>query len=74
VAYPIHIGTSAACPVVAGIVAALRSTPKGAALSPAALKGVLQQTATNPAHVWTADLGYGIINPNAALEAILRTP
>ncbi len=72
VAYPVHVGTSAACPVVAGIVAALRSSGKGAALSPASLKGVLQQTASNPAHVWTTDLGYGIVNPNLALEAILR--
>lgn len=73
VAYPIHIGTSAACPVVAGIVAALRSSAKGAALSPAALKGVLQQTAGNPAHVWTSELGYGIVDPGSALEVILRT-
>lgn len=74
VAYLIHIGTSTACPVVAGLVAALRSIPEGAALSPAALKGVLQQTATNPSHVWTTDLGYGIVNPEAALDLILHAP
>ncbi len=66
-------GTSTACPVAAGCVAALRSSPKAtpAILPPAKLFEILRHT-TTPAHGktsagWDADNGWGIVSPvNAA--------
>jgi hypothetical protein len=73
-------GTSAACPVVAGCVAALRSA--GEALSPRStvppsrLFDILRETARPAGGVsreWNADYGYGIINPMAAAAALKLT-
>jgi hypothetical protein len=62
-------GVSAACPVAAGCVAALRTRVKPNAVSPAALFDTLRNTARRPGGGgpgWTADFGYGIIDPIAA--------
>ena len=68
-------GTSAACPVAAGCVAALRSSPKASPvdMTPATLIDVLQKTAVQPADKaavgWHPDFGWGIISPsNAATQ------
>jgi subtilisin family serine protease len=67
-------GTSAASPVAAGLVAALRQ--KLPQISPGAMKSLLQRTATPSGGAWTYDLGYGIVNFEKALEAAktLRKP
>jgi hypothetical protein len=63
-------GTSAACPVAAGCVAALRSSPKSGpgTVTPVQMIGTLQQTARNvPGQTgWNGDYGFGIIDPVAA--------
>jgi Subtilase family len=61
-------GTSAACPVAAGCVAALRTKVLPKTVSPAQMIVTLRQTARavpGPAG-WNGDYGYGIINPLAA--------
>ena len=61
-------GTSAACALASGCVAALRSKIAPSALAPAALFERLRNTArpvgTRPG-VWNGDFGYGIMNPAA---------
>jgi hypothetical protein len=69
-------GTSAACPVAAGCVAALRSSlsiPPRAACPPATLFAALRNTATpkpGPATGWNGDYGFGIMDPGAAANAL----
>jgi hypothetical protein len=65
-------GTSAACPVTSGCVAALRTStkiPPRTTLPPAKLFDVLRQTAQQQSgspHSWNGDYGFGIIDPMAA--------
>jgi hypothetical protein len=69
-------GVSAACPVAAGCVAALRTRfkPSGATpVTPRRMFQRLRDTAYMPAWgnpPWTADFGYGIIRPLAAYQAL----
>jgi hypothetical protein len=66
-------GVSAACPVAAGCVAALRSKVKSTSTSPRDLFTTLRNTARKPgggAAGWQADFGYGIIDPVAAASAL----
>jgi hypothetical protein len=66
-------GVSAACPVAAGCVAALRTRVRQNAVSPADLFQTLRNTARKPAGGgagWTPDFGYGIIDPVAAGRAL----
>ncbi len=66
-ALPVHAGTSAACPVVAGVVAALRSKPSARPATPAAIRDALRATARNPAGGgWNPDFGHGIVDAGAA--------
>lgn len=69
IVYPIHTGTSAACPIVAGAIAAARSkSAKARALPAAQLKAHLLATARQPAGVaagWNADYGHGMIDAGA---------
>ena len=72
-------GVSAACPVAAGCVAALRTSNKVKpnAVSPAALFKKLTDTARRPGGGgpgWTPDFGYGIIDPVAAGRALYAIP
>ena len=64
-------GTSAACPVVAGVMAAIRSSNKGRNLSPADLKNFLLNNA-NAVHGggWDPQFGTGIVDASAAYDAI----
>jgi len=69
-------GTSAACPVAAGCVAALRTSKKIAprtALPPAKLFDALRRTARPQPpgpRGWNGDYGFGIIDPLAAATAL----
>lgn len=64
-------GTSAACPVAAGVAAALRQRLNGTDPTPAQLKGLLQRTARDLGRTgWSYDLGYGVIDAAAALAHI----
>lgn len=71
--YPADGGTSAASPVAAGVIAALRQKfPDSGAVTPAALKGIIQKTAIDVGRKgWDYNLGYGIINAKNALNELL---
>jgi len=64
---PFDNGTSAACPVAAGVVALLLSHRPG--LKPEELKAALINGAQGSG-AWNADLGYGIINAAASFERL----
>jgi hypothetical protein len=66
-------GVSAACPVAAGCVAALRTKVKPTSVKPQDLFTTLKNTARRPgggAAGWKPDFGYGIIDPVAAAQAL----
>jgi hypothetical protein len=69
-------GTSAACPVTSGCVAALRTSPKipPSALPTARLFQTLRDTAqqkTGAPGTWNGDYGFGIIDPLAAAKKLM---
>jgi subtilisin family serine protease len=73
--YPADTGTSAACPVAAGVAAALRQKFSPNKVPPAQLKGILQRTAIDlEGDGWDYDLGYGVINANAAWKNLAPAP
>jgi len=64
-------GTSAAGPLVAGCIAALRTKLDPAVVPPSRLNEQLRQSARKPAGAaWNADLGHGIIDPVTAGVAL----
>lgn len=64
-------GTSAACPVAAGVAAALRQKGPGRKLAPAQMKGLLQRSARDlDGNGWDYDIGYGVIDARAALKLL----
>ncbi|MGA8030220.1 MAG: S8 family serine peptidase [Bryobacteraceae bacterium] len=63
-------GTSAACPVAAGVVAALRQAAPN--LSPAELKGIIQKGADLLGLAWDYDTGYGVINAERAWSLLSK--
>lgn len=67
-----HSGTSAASPVAAGAVAAIRSKPSARNLPPADIKQALQNSARDVANTngWGPDYGYGVIDVGAAWAAV----
>jgi hypothetical protein len=68
-AWPLHSGTSAAAPVLSGLIAALRTRVGGHAISPAALRSILQSTARNPlGSGWNGEFGHGIVDVRAILQ------
>jgi Subtilase family len=68
-------GTSTACPVVAGCIAALRTRLSFESTSPIALNALLRQTARHAqTAAWNGDLGFGIIDPLAAAQASALIP
>jgi hypothetical protein len=70
-------GVSAACPVAAGCVAALRTRIKPAAVKPKDLCKALRDTAWRPGGTppqWKPDFGYGVIRPVAAARALGGIP
>ncbi len=68
----VNTGTSGACGFAAGILAALRSVPKGRNLGAEEMREVLRRTA-RPAGPggWDARLGFGVINAEDALADLL---
>lgn len=73
--YPADGGTSAACPVAAGVAAALRQKVSAKKLNPAQLKGLLQRTARDlEGDGWDYDLGYGVIDAAAAVKMLGLKP
>jgi hypothetical protein len=69
--FPADTGTSAACPVAAGVVAALRQKLSVTKRSPASIKGLLQRTAIDlQKDGWDYDIGYGVIDAAAAVKAM----
>lgn len=66
-------GTSAACPVAAGVVAAVRSQLPVAELSPAELRTLLRRTADDLGMAgFDFDYGYGTMDAAAIVEAVRR--
>lgn len=66
-------GTSAACPVAAGLVAAIRTEWSATELPPARLRALLQRTATAQAGGYNYDYGYGVVDTAALLAELKRT-
>lgn len=67
-------GTSAACPVAAGVVAASREKVSNSTISPYQLKAIAQRTAIDLKKVGhDYDTGSGKINPKGLLDAIQST-
>lgn len=72
-------GVSAACPVAAGCIAALRTKASPAETPPDALFRVIKQTArggndAGPGGVWNEKFGHGIFNPVAAARTLGLIP
>ena len=69
--FPADSGTSAACPVVAGVVAALRERLAPNQITPPQLKALLQRTARDLGGVgFDYDYGHGAVNPPGALAML----
>jgi subtilisin family serine protease len=69
--YPDDGGTSAACPVVAGVVAAIRSRYSVAKVSPAQLRTLVYKTAVDLGGTgYDYDHGWGAIDPPALVAAL----
>jgi subtilisin family serine protease len=68
---PADTGTSTACPVAAGVIAAIRSVLRPSRLTPAQLRSLLCKTARDlgPSG-WDGDYGWGVIDPPALLGAL----
>ena len=72
--YDVDGGTSAASPVVTGVVAALRQKVSVKKRSPASMKALLQRTSKDlEGDSWDFDLGYGAINAAAAVKFLKLT-
>lgn len=68
-------GTSAACPVLAGLVAAVRTKYSATRLSPASLRALLVKTADDLGGVgFDNDHGWGTPNTTALLAALKNVP
>ncbi|MEU6797788.1 S8 family serine peptidase [Nonomuraea wenchangensis] len=66
-------GTSAAAPVAAGLVAAVRTRWPASRLSPAQLRALLRRTAEDRSEVgFDYDYGYGTVDPGAIVAALDR--
>jgi len=66
-------GTSAACPVAAGVVAALRSKPSAKTLLPPAMKVAVLTSAVQPPWAspgWNAQTGFGVVDAGQALALV----
>jgi subtilisin family serine protease len=73
--YPEDGGTSAACPVVAGVVAAVRSVYPLAKVAPAQLRTLLQKTASDLGGFgFDTDFGWGVVDVPALLAALAKVP
>jgi subtilisin family serine protease len=69
--YAADSGTSASCPVVAGVVAAVRTRYPASSLAPGQLRALLFRTAIDlGGHGYDHDYGWGGVDPAALLEAL----
>jgi subtilisin family serine protease len=69
--YPADAGTSAACPVAAGVVAAIRSKYPVSKLTPMQLRSLLFKTAEDLGGTgFDYDYGWGALNPKALLSSL----
>ncbi len=69
--FPEDSGTSAACPVVAGVIAAIRSSARGRNLSPSDLRDFLTGNARSVhGSGWDPQFGAGIVDAGSAFNAI----
>jgi|SRR5271165_795259 len=74
-AYTANTGTSAACGVTAGVVAALRSRWAQAAVSPDVLRAILSLSARKTEGPgWNGRLGNGVLNVETALQVLDNVP
>jgi hypothetical protein len=76
-AFSINSGTSAACGLAGGVVAALRSRWNTSSIPPQRLKQILNQTARKPVNVpWSNGLrqrlGHGVLDAKAAFDELNR--
>jgi hypothetical protein len=70
-AYAGNTGTSAACGIAAGVVAALRSGRGADRLSPDELRTLLRSSARRPpGAAWNGRFGHGILDAKCAVEAM----
>jgi subtilisin family serine protease len=68
----IDTGTSAACPVAAGVIAAIRTRFSTEDLSPAALRSLVQKTADDRGPVgFDYQYGWGILDPTGLAAALV---
>src|SRR5262249_21990372 len=64
-------GTSTSCPLVAGVIAAIRTKHSPKSLPPRQLRQLIRATAGDaPNPVWRRDVGYGTLNPTRLLAAL----
>jgi len=63
-------GTSAATPVAAGVVAAVRRLYPSSVISPAQLRDILRQTAEHPRGRFDYEYGHGVIHVPRLLDAL----
>ena len=64
-------GTSAAAPVVTGVIAALRQKVSVSKFSPASMKGLLLRTCIDiNGSDWDYDLGYGVVSAGGAAKTL----
>lgn len=69
--YAVDGGTSAASPIVAGVVAALRQKISVKKRTPASMKALMQRSARDlEGDAWDSDLGYGVVDAVAALKTL----
>jgi subtilisin family serine protease len=69
--YPADVGTSAACPVAAGVVAAVRERYPASVLSPAELRTLLLKTADDLGGTgFDHDFGWGVVDGAALADAL----
>jgi subtilisin family serine protease len=69
--YPTDSGTSAACPVLAGVVAAIRTRFTASQLTPVQLRSLLFRTATDVGGLgFDYDNGWGIVEPPKMVQAL----
>jgi subtilisin family serine protease len=69
--YPNDGGTSAACPVAAGVVAAVREKYPSSALSPAELRALLFKTAEDLGGTgFDHDFGWGVLDGTTLVAAL----
>jgi subtilisin family serine protease len=68
-------GTSAACPVAAGVVAALRSKLSAKAFPPSRMRTLIRRTARDSGQSgFDYDYGYGIIDTSSIVQAVRKLP